>query len=176
MLYEAYDAHTDALTSIRLMAHAAGALLNQPWPLISNHLMMRRAAAACELVARAGLSHSRPEFGIAETWVGGRLARITEEAVARYPFCTLSHFAKDIPVEQPRVLIVAPMSGHFATLLRGTVEAMLSDHDVFITDWSNARNVPLDHRHFDLDDFIDLMIEFVHVLRPHMHLVAVCQS
>ncbi|HEY0522879.1 MAG TPA: polyhydroxyalkanoate depolymerase [Stellaceae bacterium] len=175
MLYQAYQAHSDVLTPIRLMAHAARGFLTQPWPLIGDHPVVRGAAAACELVSRAGMSHSRPDFGIAETRVGDRLARITEEAVARHPFCTLLHFAKDIPVEQPRVLIVAPMSGHFATLLRGTVEAMLPDHDVYITDWVNARNVPLFYGRFDLDDFIDLVADFVHLLGPGCHVVAVCQ-
>ncbi len=176
MLYEAYDAHTYALTPIRLMARAATAFLNQPWPLIRDHPAMRRTAATCELVARAGLSHSRPEFGIPEIRVGNRVAVITEEVVVRHPFCTLLHFRKDIRVDQPRVLIVAPLSGHFATLLRGTVSTMLPDHDVFITDWINPRNIPLRHGRFDLDDFIDLMIEFIHVLGPQLHLVAVCQS
>jgi poly(3-hydroxybutyrate) depolymerase len=175
MLYEAYNAHTDVLDAIRLLAHAGCGFLGQPWPLVADHPVMRGAAAACELVSRAGMSHSRPEFGITETRVGDRLARITEEAIARHPFCTLLHFAKDIPVEQPPVLIVAPMSGHFATLLRGTVEAMLPDHDVYITDWINARNVPLFYGRFDLDDFIDLVVDFVHVLGPRTHIVAVCQ-
>ena len=176
MLYEAYEAHTEALIPTRLLARAAIPFLNQGRPMIIDHPMVRGAAAVCELVANAGMSHDRPEYDIAETQVGSRVVRITEMAVTRHPFCTLLHFAKDIPVEQPRVLIIAPMSGHFATLLRGTVEAMLPDHDVFITDWVNARNVPLHHGRFDLDDFIDLMIEFIQVLGPHMHLVAVCQS
>jgi polyhydroxyalkanoate depolymerase len=176
MLYEFYDGYADALASIRLVARAANALLNQPFPLIRNNPMTRRAAVACELIAHAELSHSRREFGITQIRVGKRLARITENAIARHPFCTLQHFAKDVPVEQPRVLIVAPMSGHFATLLRDTVEAMLSEHDVFVTDWHNARNVPLYYGHFDFDDFVDLMIEFIRVLGSRVHIVAVCQS
>src|SRR5690348_142630 len=102
LLYEAYQAHSDGLTPIQLMARAAQDFLSQPWPLISDHPVVRGAAAACQLVSRAGMSHSRPDFGITETRVGNRLARITEEAAARHPFCTLLHFAKDIPVEQPR--------------------------------------------------------------------------
>jgi poly(3-hydroxybutyrate) depolymerase len=158
------------------MAEAARGFWSQPWPLIGDHPLMRGAAAACEMLSRSGMSHQRPDFGIAETRVDGRVVAVTEEAVIRHPFCTLLHFAKqDCPVEQPRVLVVSPLSGHFATLLRGTVETLLQDHDVYITDWINARNVPLIHGRFDLDDFIDLIIGFVRELGKETHVVAVCQ-
>jgi poly(3-hydroxybutyrate) depolymerase len=176
MLYQAYQAQNDVLTPIRLMAEAARAFWSQPWPLIGDHPMMRGAAAACEMLSRSGISHQRPEFGITEARVGNQTYAITEEAVIGHPFSTLLHFAKkDCPIEQPRVLVVAPLSGHFATLLRGTVETLLQDHDVYITDWINARNVPLIHGRFDLDDFIDVTIGFLHHLGPETHVVAVCQ-
>ena len=175
MLYAAYDAHVFALASSRLMARAASEFLNKPWPLVGEHPMVRGAAAACELAANARISHCRPEFGITETKMGKRVTRVTEEVIAQHPFCRLLHFAKDIPFAQPRVLIVAPLSGHFATLLRDTVAAMLPDHDVFITDWINARNVPRGRGAFDLDGFIDLMITFMHLLGAETHVVAVCQ-
>src|SRR5882672_1999888 len=175
MLYQAYQANDDVLAPIRLMAEATRGLLTQPWPFISDNPFVRSIAAACEMVSRSGISHQRPDFGITETIVGGRTVAVREEVVARHPFCTLLHFAKDSKVVQPRVLIVAPLSGHFATLLRGTVETLLLDHDVYITDWVNARDVPLVYGRFDLDDFIDLVIGFLHELGPDTHVVAVCQ-
>src|SRR5689334_15970583 len=102
MLYQAYQAHSDVLTPIRLMAHAARGFLGPPWAFIGGHPVVRGAAAAFGLVSGAGMLDSRPEFGIAETRGGGRLARVSGEAVVRHPFCTLLHFAKDIPLEQPR--------------------------------------------------------------------------
>lgn len=175
MLYQAYEAQTDAFAPFRLMAQAGQEFLNQPWLAFRDHPVLRHVAAACELVSRAGMSHQRPDFGIKETLVGGRAVAVSEEALARTPFCTLLHFRKDSAVAQPRVLLVAPLSGHFATLLRGTVETLLPDHDVYLTDWINARNVPLRHGRFDLDDHIDLMISFMRLLGPELHVIAVCQ-
>lgn len=175
MLYSAYQAHTDVFAPVRLFADAARGWLQQPWPFIGGHPVMRTAAAACELLSRAGMSHARPEFRLKETRVAERSIAVREEVVIRHPFCTLLHFQKAAAVEQPRVLLVAPLSGHFATLLRGTVEALLPDHDVYLTDWINARNVPLVHGRFDLDDYIDLVIGFLRALGPQAHVIAVCQ-
>ncbi len=175
MLYETYQAHSDAFAPVRWMAHAFQGLLNQPWPLLAHHPMIRSAAAACEMVARAGMWHERPDFGIRGTCIGGRAVPVEEMAVMRHPFCTLLHFRKEIDIQQPRVLVVAPLSGHFATLLRGTVETLLPEHDVYITDWINARNVPLLYGRFDLDDYTDLVISFLRELGPETHVIAVCQ-
>jgi poly(3-hydroxybutyrate) depolymerase len=175
MLYQAYQVQSDVLTPVRLFAEAARGAFSQPWPLIGDHPLMRGAAAAWELLSRAGISHSRPDFRIKHAMVAGRRVDVREEALVRHPFCTLLHFAKDSPIEQPRVLLVAPVSGHFATLLRGTVETLLADHDVYVTDWVNARNVPLCHGLFDLDDYIDLIVSFIRHLGPGTNLVAVCQ-
>ncbi len=174
MLYESYQAQSDALAPIRLMAYAAQEFLNQPWPFL-HHPIVRNAAAACEMVSRAGMSHARPDFGITSTDLGGRDVAVHEETVFSHPFCSLTHFRKDVYVEQPRVLLVAPLSGHFATLLRGTVETLLPDHDVFITDWVNARAVPLLYGRFDLDDYIDLIVSFIHTLGPDVNVIGVCQ-
>jgi poly(3-hydroxybutyrate) depolymerase len=158
------------------MAEAARGFWNHPWPWIAEHPLMRSAAAACEMLSRSGVRHERPEFGLAQTWIDGEAVAVVEEAALAHPFCQLLHFAKpDCRVEQPRVLVVAPLSGHFATLLRGTVESLLLEHDVYITDWINARNVPLVHGRFDLDDFIDLVIAFLRHLGPQTHVIAVCQ-
>jgi poly(3-hydroxybutyrate) depolymerase len=175
MLYQAYQANDDMLAPLRLVAEATRGFLSHPWPFFGDHPLVRGAAAACEMVSRSGIRHHRPEFGITETLVEGRPVAVLEEVVARHPFCKLLHFVKDTKVAQPRVLVVAPMSGHFATLLRGTVETLLLDHDVYITDWVNARDVPLVHGRFDLDDFVDLVVGFLHVLGPDTHIVAVCQ-
>ena len=175
MLYEAYQAHSDVVAPVRWFAHAFQGLLNQPWPVLGHHPVMRSAAAACEMVARAGMWHERPDFGIRGTMVGNRAVAVSEVPLLRHPFCTLLHFRKDSDVEQPRVLLVAPMSGHFATLLRGTVETLLPDHDVYVTDWINARNVPLLYGRFDLDDHIDLVASFLRELGPETHVIAVCQ-
>ncbi len=175
MLYQAYQAQNDVLMPIRLMAQATRGFLAQPWPLLGDHPLVRSVAAACEMVARAGISHSRPEFAIVETVVAGRTLPVLEEEVLAHPFCTLRHFEKPGGERQPRVLVVAPLSGHFATLLRGTVETLLPEHDVYITDWINARNVPLFHGRFGLDDFIDLVVAFLRHLGPRTHVVAVCQ-
>ena len=175
MLYETYQAHRDAFGPVRWMAQALKGLLNQPWPVVAHHPVIRSAAAACEMVERAGMWHERPEFGIRSTAIDGRSVAVDEVAAVRHPFCTLLNFKKDIAVEQPRVLLVAPLSGHFATLLRGTVETLLPENDVYITDWVNARNVPLLYGRFDLDDFIDLIASFLRELGPETHVIAVCQ-
>ena len=117
----------------------------------------------------------RPDFGIRSVTIAGAEVAVTEQVVAADPFCNLLHFRKDSQREEPIVLVVAPLSGHFPTLLRGTVRTLLPDHDVFITDWQNARNVPLLFGRFGLDDFVDLIIDFIRFLEPPVHVVAVCQ-
>jgi polyhydroxyalkanoate depolymerase len=132
-------------------------------------------AAACELLARAKLSHSRPSYGIDTVRVGNREVEVTEEPLAVTPFGTLLRFKKDIEQEQPRVLVVAPLSGHFATLLRNTVKTLLADHDVCITDWHNARDVPISAGAFGFDDYVDHIIQWLRHLGPGAHVLAVCQ-
>ncbi|HXQ51867.1 MAG TPA: polyhydroxyalkanoate depolymerase [Stellaceae bacterium] len=174
--YEAYQAHADAFAPLRWMARVTERMLNQqPWPHLAHHPLVRSAAASCEMVARAGMWHERPSFRIPSIEMNGGRVAVTEQVVVSTPFCNLLHFAKDGCEDQPRVLLVAPMSGHFSTLLRGTVERLLTDHDVYITDWINARNVPMLHGRFDLDDHIDLMREFIRFLAPDVHVIAVCQ-
>jgi poly(3-hydroxybutyrate) depolymerase len=174
--YEAYQAHADAFAPMRWMARVTERMLNrQPWPELAHHPLVRSAAASCEMVARAGMWHERPSFRIASVEIAGEPVAVTERVVAATPFCNLLHFAKEGGGEQPRVLLVAPLSGHFATLLRGTVEQLLTDHDVYVTDWINARNVPMLYGRFDLDDHIDLMRDFIRLLSPDLNVVAVCQ-
>ena len=131
--------------------------------------------AAYELITRAGLTHTRPPYGIDSITVGNREVAVTEEAADVTPFATLRHFKKDIDQAQPRVLLIAPLSGHFATLLRATVKTMLVEHDVYITDWHNARDVPLSDGPFSFNDYTAHIIRFLEKIGPGAHMVAVCQ-
>ena len=175
MLYQAYQAHSDIMVPVRALASMAaksvGARLNgslRPSPL-SN------LTAAYELIARAGLTHARPPYGIDSVTVGNREVAVTEEAADVTPFGTLLHFKKDIEQAQPRVLLIAPLSGHFATLLRATVRTMLAEHDVYITDWHNARDVATADGRFGFDEYIGHLIRFLEKIGPGAHMVAVCQ-
>jgi polyhydroxyalkanoate depolymerase len=128
--------HSDVLAPIRLMAEFFRGVLTQPWPLIEDAPLVRGAAAAMELLSNAGMSHDRPDFGINSVEIDGEKVAVTEEVVASRPFCNLLHFRKEGIHDEPTVLVVAPLSGHFATLLRGTVRTLLSDHNVYITECS----------------------------------------
>ena len=137
--------------------------------------VLRNLSAAYELISRSGLTHERPPFGIDRVMVGNREVAVSEEPAHVTPFGTLLHFKKDIDQAQPRVLLIAPLSGHFATLLRSTVRTMLPEHDVFITDWHNVRDVPVAAGSFGFDDYVDHLIEFLEVMGPGTHIIAVCQ-
>src|SRR5215831_6533991 len=129
MLYDTYQVHSDALAPIRLMAAFFRGVLSQPWPLIGDAPLVRSAAAAMELLSNAGMSHDRPDFGIRNVVIEGEAVAVAEEVVASHPFCNLLHFRKDGSHDEPTVLVVAPLSGHFSTLLRGTVATLLPDHN-----------------------------------------------
>jgi poly(3-hydroxybutyrate) depolymerase len=173
MLYEAYQAHDDFAAPIRALADFAAGSLGRP--VRSENIHLRRLAASYELVARCRLTHERPPFGIDRVTQGNREVEVREEAAHTTPFGTLLHFKKDSDILQPRVLLVAPLSGHFATLLRGTVRTMLPEHDVYITDWHNGRNVSIWQGRFDFEAFIDHLIRFIEILGPGTHVIAVCQ-
>ena len=175
MLYAAYQAQSDLMAPFRLASSVmADAIPHLPRSL-SDLPLVRRTAATAELVSLWGLSHSRPAFGIDSALVGGEEVAVTERAAHVTPFGTLLHFAKDSDVAQPPVLLVAPMSGHFSTLLRATVRTMLPEHDVYLTDWHNAREVPVSAGAFGLDGYTDHLIEFLRVIGPGAHMIAVCQ-
>jgi poly(3-hydroxybutyrate) depolymerase len=173
MLYQAYQAHADFMVPVRTLAGLAAAALGPEHAASAG--VLRNLTAAYELIARAGLSHDRPPFGIDTVMVGNREVAVREEALRVTPFATLLHFKKDIDVAQPRVLLVAPLSGHFATLLRATVETMLAEHDVYITDWHNARDVAYSDGSFGFDGYIQHLIDFLEAIGPGAHVVAVCQ-
>jgi poly(3-hydroxybutyrate) depolymerase len=172
MLYLAYQTHSDIMVPVRAWATMASAVGGQP---IVDHPTVRNLSAAYELIARAGLTHTRPPFGVTSINVGNREVEVREEAATTTPFGTLLHFKKDIAAAQPRVLMVAPLSGHFATLLRATVRTMLPEHDVFITDWHNARDVPLTAGRFGVDEYTEHLIKYLEVIGPGAHVLAVCQ-
>ena len=175
MLYQAYQAHADVMVPVRqfagMVARSVGERLNGT----ARPTILSNLTAAYELIARAGLTHERPSYGIESITAENRDVGITEQAVDVTPFGTLLHFQKDIVVAQPRVLLVAPLSGHFATLLRATVRTMLPEHDVFITDWHNARDVAPAHGRFGFDDYVAHLIRFLETMGPGTHVVAVCQ-
>lgn len=175
MIYEAYQARDDMLAPFRAAAEVAAAMFDRGRAGPFGNLLLRTAAAGTELFARAKLVHERPPFGIEAVVIGEREALIVEEAALETPFATLLHFKKDIQVEQPRVLVVAPMAGHFATLLRDTVRSLLPDNDVYITDWHNARDIPRGDGPFALDDYIDHIVKFFEHIGPGAHVVGVCQ-
>jgi poly(3-hydroxybutyrate) depolymerase len=175
MLYYAYQAQCDALAPLRLLADAARRVIDQQWPLFGDLPLVRGAAAALNLWSDTRIHHERGAFGIDRVSVAGAEIAVSEEVALLHPFCRLVHFKKAAALDQPKLLVVAPLSGHFATLLRGTVETALADHDVYLTDWINARNVPLHEGSFGLDDEVRLIIDFIRLLGPGAHVMAVCQ-
>ena len=174
MLYVAYQAHSDFMVPVRRLADFAIKAL-APAQFAGTTAFTRNLTAAYELIARAGLSHDRPPFGIDSVMVGNEEVAVHEEAARVTPFGTLLHFKKAIDAAQPRVLLVAPLSGHFATLLRATVRTLLADHDVYITDWHNVRDVPRGKGRFGFDEYIQHIVEFLEAIGPGAHVVAVCQ-
>jgi poly(3-hydroxybutyrate) depolymerase len=171
MLYQAYQAQSDLMSPMRLLAqHTSSAL----WLHNTERSVARRVAAACEVFSRMRLTHSRPAYNIAKVTVGEQSFAVTEEKALALPFGTLLRF-KTERKGLPPVLLVAPLSGHFATLLRETVRTLLQDHEVYISDWHNARDVALRHGAFGLDDYVEHMMKFLQAIGPGTHVVAVCQ-
>jgi polyhydroxyalkanoate depolymerase len=174
MLYLAYQTHADIMVPVRVLAEAGLSAL-APWAASEDLKVLRNLTAAYELITRAGLTHERPSYGIDSVRVGNREVAVREEPVAATPFGTLLRFKKDVDVAQPRVLVVAPLSGHFATLLRSLVRTMLPEHDVCITDWHNARDVSIADGRFGFEDYVEHLIAWLEELGPPAHVVAVCQ-
>jgi len=175
--YQMYEMAHSAIAPVRAMTDATRMLLKNPFNPFSHTSMGKNMAAYAELFERVTRRYGKPSFGLASTLVGGERFDIVEEVVWEKSFCKVIHFRRDTPkpLNQPKFLIVAPMSGHYATLLRGTVEAFLPHFDVYITDWVDARDVPLLAGQFDLDDYIDYLIEISEVLGPNLHTLGVCQ-
>ncbi|MFQ5626489.1 MAG: polyhydroxyalkanoate depolymerase [Methyloligellaceae bacterium] len=178
-LYHLFELNHAAMAPARAMSDVTRLALSNPLNPLTHTPMGRSVAAACEMFERVTRRYSKPSFGIEHTQVDAQRVPVHEEVVWRKPFCELRHFRRELPRDtdgnDTRLLIVAPLSGHYATLLRGTVEAMLPRHDVYITDWADARMVPVMHGTFDLDDYIDYLIEMFALFKGDFHVMAVCQ-
>ncbi len=180
MLYHLYDLQHALLTPVRAAASMTKAALRNPWNPLHYHPAANALSANAELFERVTRRFGQPDWMLDCTLIGGHEYKVTPTPDADKPFCTLTHFKRESlrhPMDRkdPRVLVVSPMSGHYATLLRGTVEALLPHHDVYITEWVDARMVPLAEGRFNLDDFITYLREFMSLLGPDTHVIAVCQ-
>lgn len=180
MLYHLYEMQHAAVAPARILADHGLKMLQHPLNPVGDTPPVRYAAAAAKVFEHATRRYGKPRFGLDHTLIDGEPVAVTEEIVARKAFGQLKHFARagkrdDSRRDDPKLLIVAPMSGHYATLLRGTVEAMLPDHEVYITDWRDARTAALFEGSFDLDDYIDYLVEWLQELGPDCHVLAVCQ-
>jgi poly(3-hydroxybutyrate) depolymerase len=175
MLYNAYEMQRSMLAGASAWANFSAELLSNPSNPFAYFGGGPVLASALEVFAHAAAPRGKPEFGLDRTIIDGKEIDVTETIVLRKPFGQLKRFVRHGVEGGPRLLIVAPMSGHYATLLRGTVERMLPFADVYITDWRDARAVPLSEGSFDLDDYIDYLIEFMELIGPGAHMLAVCQ-
>ncbi|MCC0039048.1 MAG: polyhydroxyalkanoate depolymerase [Brucellaceae bacterium] len=178
MYYQLYEFNHAALQPYRAYADAVRLFYSNPLNPFSQTPWGRSVAAAAELFERTTRRYGKPAFGITETKVDFKTTAVSEKRVWSRPFCDLVHFERQLPAgrkQDPKLLIVAPMSGHYATLLRGTVESMIQHAEVYITDWADARMVPVADGRFDLDDYVDYIIEMLDFLGPDTHVMAVCQ-
>ena len=175
-LYSMKEMQNAGMAPTRMMANAAKMMFSNPMNPMAYTGMGRQIAAAGELVERITQSYPKPEFGITHTNIDGKHVDVWETVAVDKPFCRLLHFRRgNKRINSSKLLLVAPMSGHYATLLRGTVEALLPHHDVYITDWGNARDVPLYKGTFDLNTYVDYLVEFLEHIGPDAHTMAVCQ-
>jgi poly(3-hydroxybutyrate) depolymerase len=181
MLYQLHEMQRSFLTPLMQWADASSKLFSNPVSPFAHTPFSQRIAAGYELMYRLGKEYQKPTFGLESTTINGKQVGIVEHTVATKPFCNLLHFKKDMSdrafeaLGQPKVLLVAPLSGHHATLLRDTVRGLLPDHDVYITDWTDARMVPLSDGPFRLDDYIYYVQDFMRLLAPDLHVISVCQ-
>ncbi|MBI1179400.1 MAG: polyhydroxyalkanoate depolymerase [Alphaproteobacteria bacterium] len=176
MLYHTHELGRIALQPARMMAEAGQIVFSNPLNPWSHTWTGKAISAACAVFEETTRRFEKPSFNLPFTVIDDQEYPVREEIVGRKPFCQLRHFVREgVPEGDPRLLLVAPLSGHFATLLRGTVESLLPHHDLYITDWRDARNIPVGEGTFDLDDYIDYIIDYLHLLGPNTHVMAVCQ-
>jgi poly(3-hydroxybutyrate) depolymerase len=180
VLYHLHELQRRFLNPLSVWAQATSELFSSPYSPLAYTPLSRRLSAGYDLLHRIGKQYEKPEFGLKTTQVGDAEIPVVEEIALKKPFCRLLHFRRVFPAKakrpsDPRVLIVAPLSGHHATLLRDTVRALLPDHDVWITDWIDSRLVPIAEGPFHLDDYVAYVIEFIRELGPDVHLISVCQ-
>jgi poly(3-hydroxybutyrate) depolymerase len=175
MLYHSYQAHADFMWPLRQFSRLAAPLLMAPTPGGIKLPHGRQWAAACEVLNLAEVTHRRPDWGIDQVMVDGQAVQVLESDAGSTPFAVLRRFHRAVAEPGPRVLVVAPMSGHFATLLRDTVRTLVADHDVYVTDWASARDVPLSAGRFGLTEYTQHLIDFLAMIGPGAHLMAICQ-
>ncbi|MCP5425744.1 MAG: polyhydroxyalkanoate depolymerase [Gammaproteobacteria bacterium] len=175
MLYHVYEMQHSVLTPVRVVADHTQHALRNPWNPFSYLPGAQFLAATCDQFEHLTRRYAKPKFGLRSTWIDGEEVAVEEEVVDRKTFGQLKHFKRHCQRDDPKLMIVAPMSGHYATLLRGTVEAMLPDHEVYITDWRDARDVGVFEGSFDFHDFVDYLIRFLETLGPNTHVLSVCQ-
>ncbi|MCW5299364.1 polyhydroxyalkanoate depolymerase [Herbaspirillum lusitanum] len=181
MLYQIHELNRAFLTPLMQWAETSAKLFSDPVSPLAHTPFAQRIAAGYELLYRLGKDYEKPEFQIESTEINGKTVDIIEKIAETKPFCRLIHFRKDLDskqlaaLKQPTVLLVAPLSGHHSTLLRDTVRGLLPNHDVFITDWTDARMVPLDEGAFHLHDYVYYIQDFIRTLGPDVHVISVCQ-
>ncbi|HTJ63989.1 MAG TPA: polyhydroxyalkanoate depolymerase [Alphaproteobacteria bacterium] len=175
MLYQLYEFNYNAAQPLHFFAKALQTALQNPFFPGAQTEFGRLIGASAEMIERSTRRFGKPEFGITDTVIAGEPVAVSEEIVLNKPFCQLRHFVRDTDRDDPRVLVVAPMSGHHATLLRGTVKALLPHHDCYITDWVDAKHVPLSEGTFSFDDYVHYVVAFLRHLGPNTHVLAVCQ-
>jgi len=175
MLYTLYAWQQTAMAPLRLAAVTGQHFFSASTFLFAETRTARAIAAACEMVERSTRTYGKPPFGIDAVTIKGEAVPVTEEIAAGNAFGSLVHFKRAGAERHPRVMLVAPLSGHHSTLLRGTVAALLPGHDVYITDWHDAKTIPVAEGKFDLDDYIDQLISYLKALGPGTHVIAVCQ-
>jgi len=175
MRYKDFQAQADMLVPARYAAGMANAALSFAPPWLKTVPQIANLSAGWEMLSRYGLTHQRRAYGFTSVRMNGEDVPVHEQIVASTPFGNLVRFAKEGNPEQPRILLVAPLSGHFATLLRGTVETLLPENDVYITDWLNARDAPLSAGAFGFDEYVEHVIAFMEKVGPRSHMMGVCQ-
>ena len=181
MLYKFHEMQNSAMQPLAQWSQVAAKLFSEPASPFAHLPFAQDIEAGCELLYRLGKTYDKPRFAITSTLFKGKQVDIRETIVSNKPFCSLRHFRKEVGQQElashahPKVLLVAPLSGHYATLLRETVIGLLHDHDVYITDWTDARQVPASEGPFDLDDYVHYVQDFIRLLGPEVHVVAICQ-
>lgn len=175
MLYQLHELHRRLMNPITAFAESAAQFYSMPGSPLAYLPFSREISAGYELLHRLGKDYEKPQFGITSATIRGRKVGVTEEIEIEKPFCSLRHFRRSGRHADPKVLVCAPLSGHHSTLLRDTVRQLMIEHDVYITDWIDARMVPLSDGHFHLDDYVAYLIEFIRHLGPDVHVISVCQ-
>ncbi|MGB8274879.1 MAG: polyhydroxyalkanoate depolymerase [Alphaproteobacteria bacterium] len=175
MLYYLHEMSRLSMAPARAMTEGLRAVLANPFNPFSGTPMGRSMASAAEIFEHLTRSYGKPAWGLNETVIDGEPVAVEEEIIIKRTYCHLLHFKRAAERKDPKLLVVAPLSGHYATLLRGTVETMLPDHDVYVTDWLDCRMIPVTMDRFNLNDYIDYLIDFLHLLGPNTHMLAVCQ-